>query len=126
MAVEPPSRADGRSRDELDEAFAGIEREAPASLARAIAWMRKPKARVVRLPLGLLCIVASFLWFLPVLGVWLLPLGLLLIAQDVPFLRRPIGRMTLYLFDSWKRIRKWWANRKDSRAKSGKGKRTAT
>ena len=26
--------------------------------------------------------------FLPLLGVWMLPLGLLLIAQDVPFLQK--------------------------------------
>ena len=74
--------------------------------------MRRPQARLVRLPLGILCILGSFLWFLPVLGLWFLPLGLLLIAQDVPFLRRPVGRMTLYLLDRWKRLRKWWARKR--------------
>jgi len=97
--------------DELDEAFDKLEHEVPGSVARAIRWMRKPKARLVRLPLGLLCIVASFLWFLPVLGLWFLPLGLLLIAQDIRFLRRPVGRMTLYLLEQWVRLRKWWARR---------------
>ena len=66
-----------------------------------IAWVRKPEARIVRIPLGVLCILGSFLWFLPVLGLWFLPLGLLLVAQDLPFLRRPVGRMTLYLLDRW-------------------------
>ena len=79
--------------------------------------MRKPQARIVRLPLGILCIVGSFFWFLPVLGLWFLPLGLLLIAQDVPFLRRPVGRMTLYSLDRWKRLRSWWARKKEARAK---------
>jgi hypothetical protein len=27
---------------------------------------------------------------LPVLGIWMLPLGLLLIAQDVPLLQKPL------------------------------------
>jgi hypothetical protein len=109
--------APARSSDKLEEAFDEIERAAPDSLARGIRWMRKPKARIVRLPLGILCIAGSSFWFLPVLGLWFLPLGLLLIAQDVPFLRRPVGRMTLYLLERWKRLRKWWAQRKQARAK---------
>jgi hypothetical protein len=112
-----PAAAHRRSDDTLGKAFDELEREAPDSLARAIGWMRKPQARIVRLPLGILCIVGSFLWFLPVLGLWFLPLGLLLIAQDVRFLRRPVGRMTLYLLDRWKRLRRWWARKKEARAK---------
>jgi hypothetical protein len=110
-----PSKTAKSGNDDLDQAFDRLQREAPDSLARAIGWMRKPQARLVRLPLGILCILGSFLWFLPVLGLWFLPLGLLLIAQDVPFLRRPVGRMTLYLLDRWVQLRKWWARR---RAKS--------
>jgi hypothetical protein len=113
MANARPAHA--RSGDTLEEAFDELQRTAPDSLARAIRWMRKPQARIVRLPLGILCVVGSFFWFLPVLGLWFLPLGLLLIAQDVRFLRRPVGRMTLYLLDRWKRLRKWWARRKEAR-----------
>jgi hypothetical protein len=96
----------------LNKAFDELEREAPDGLKKALRWMRRPQARLVRVPLGILCILGSFLWFLPVLGLWFLPLGLLLIAQDVPFLRRPVGRMTLYLIDRWKRLRKWWTERR--------------
>ena len=116
-------KANDRGLDVLDEAFDELEREAPDFLTRAIQWMRKPQARLVRLPLGILCIIGSFLWFLPVLGLWFLPLGLLLIAQDVRFLRRPVGRMTLYLLDRWNRARKWWARRRaDAKSSKGKGK----
>ncbi len=104
------------AHDPLEKAFDTLEREVPHSIRGAIAWMRKPQVRIVRLPLGILCIVGSFLWFLPVLGLWFLPLGLLLIAQDLPFLRRPVGRMTLYLLDRWKQLRTWWARRKEARA----------
>jgi hypothetical protein len=102
--------------DELDEAFDRLEREVPDRLRRAIRWMRRPQARLVRLPLGIVCILGSFLWFLPVLGLWFLPLGLLLIAQDVRFLRRPVGRMTLYLLDRWVQFRKWWKRRRAARS----------
>jgi hypothetical protein len=102
--------------DELDDAFDRLHGEVPDSLKRAIAWMRTPHARIVRWPLGILCILGSFLWFLPVLGLWFFPLGLLLIAQDVPLLRRPVGRMTLYLLDRWVQLRNWWARRRAKRA----------
>jgi hypothetical protein len=104
----------------LERAFDELEREAPDSLAKAIRWTRRPQARIVRLPVGILCILASFLWFLPVLGLWFLPLGLLLIAQDVPFLRGPVGRMTLYLLERWRRLRLWWARRRID-AKTSRG-----
>jgi hypothetical protein len=101
-----------RGDDELEEAFDKLEREAPDFLTRAIIWLRKPQARVVRLPLGVLFIVAGFLWFLPVVGLEFLPIGLLLIAQDVPFLRRPVARMTLWLLDRWVQLRRWWTKRR--------------
>jgi hypothetical protein len=103
---------EARKTDELEDAFDELERAAPDSFGGVLRWMRKPQARFVRLPLGILCILGSFLWFLPVLGLWFLPLGLLLIAQDVRFLRRPVGRMTLYLLGQWDRLRRWWARRR--------------
>jgi hypothetical protein len=103
---------------ELDEAFDKLEHEAPDFLTRAVCWLRKPEARKVRLPLGIVCIVAGLLWFLPVVGIELLPIGLLLIAQDVPFLRRPVARMTLYLLDRWARLRKWWKARRARKRES--------
>ncbi len=42
--------------------------------------------------------------FLPILGVWMLPLGLMLIAADVPFLRRPMARFTMWVID---RVEGW-------------------
>ena len=112
-------RALASKQDELEEAFDGLEQEVPNRLTPLIRWLRTPQARLVRLPLGILCIIGSFLWFLPVLGLWFLPLGLLLLAQDVRFLRRPVGKMTLYLLDRWTQLRKWWARRR-ARAKARK------
>lgn len=115
MPASLPNKLVSRTHDELDEAFAELAQVVPDSVGAAISWLRKPQARVVRLPLGILCIIGSFFWFLPVLGLWFLPLGLLLIAQDVPFLRRPVGRMTLYLLDRWTQLRKWWVRKRAAR-----------
>ncbi|WP_207460504.1 hypothetical protein [Azospirillum sp. SYSU D00513] len=92
----------------LDQAYEGLEKEAPDRVARAIRWLRDPKARWIRIPLGVLFIIASMLWFLPVVGIEMLPLGLLLIAQDVPFLRKPVGRFMIWLERKWVALRHRW------------------
>ncbi len=94
----------------LDRAYDGLEDEAPDRVARAIRWLRDPKARLIRIPLGVLFIFGSMLWFLPVLGIEMLPLGLLLIAQDVPFLRKPVGRAIIWLEHTWVALRRRWSS----------------
>jgi hypothetical protein len=104
--------ADERGRDTLDKAYEGLERETPDRVARAIRWLRKPEARWVRWPLGALLIVGGFFGFLPVLGFEFIPIGLLLVAQDIPFLREPVGRFTLWLEERWVALRKWWQRKR--------------
>lgn len=100
----------GTSKEErdkalLEEALDVLESEAPDRITRLIRWLRSPQSRWVRVPLGILCIIASFFWFLPVIGVELFPIGLLLIAQDVPFLRGPAAKLLLWLEDKWCALR---------------------
>jgi hypothetical protein len=101
--------------DALEEAFERLGRMLPKPAARALRWLHDPESRFVRLPLGILCIIASFFWFLPVIGLEFLPIGLLLIAQDVPFLRRPAGRFMLRLLDAADRMKQWWRDRRSRR-----------
>lgn len=42
---------------------------------------------------------------LPVLGLWMLPLGLILLALDVPHLQRPVAA-ALIRFRHWRRRRR--------------------
>jgi hypothetical protein len=49
--------------------------------------LRQPSRRWLRIPASLLLIVGGMLAFLPILGVWMLPLGLALLAEDAPPLR---------------------------------------
>ncbi|MGA8900186.1 hypothetical protein [Bradyrhizobium sp.] len=49
--------------------------------------MRKPSSRWVRIPAGALLIGGSIL---ALFGVWMLPPGLMLLAEDVPPLARAI------------------------------------
>jgi hypothetical protein len=103
--------ADQGQRD-LNRAFDELEGEVPDRVSRAIRWLRDPKARKVRIPLGVLFLIGGFFWFLPVLGLELIPIGLLLIAQDVPFLRKPVGRAMLWLEGKWRALRRWWQDRR--------------
>ena len=92
----------------LDQAYDGLEQEVPDRVSRAIRWLRDPQSRWIRLPVGVLLIVSSVFWFLPVIGIEFLPIGLLLVAQDVPFLRKPVGRAMIWLEHQWLRLKRWW------------------
>lgn len=63
---------------------------------------RLPRARGARVGLGLAFIAGGLLGFLPVLGFWMLPLGFLILSQDIPLARRWRRRMAV----SWGRRRK--------------------
>jgi hypothetical protein len=97
---------------ELDRAYDRLEEETPDRVTRAIRWLRDPNTRWVRLPIALLLLAAGALGpVLPLLGIELIPLGLLLLAQDIPFLKKPVGAATLWLEDRWVALRRWWKKR---------------
>jgi hypothetical protein len=79
-----------KARARLDRQFDWIGRRFPSS-HRIVSWIRRPSAQLVRVPLAVVLIAGGILSFLPVLGVWMLPLGLLLLAIDLPILERPVG-----------------------------------
>jgi hypothetical protein len=100
-----------RSPD-LDEQFDRLERVCPTYLRKLIHLLRAPRLLWVRRIAGILLIIGSMLWFLPVVGLEMLPIGLMLIALDVPFLRRPVARMiawgehlVLWCLALWVRLR---------------------
>ena len=59
----------------------------PRRLREVLHRLRQPSRRWLRIPASLLLIVGGMLAFLPILGVWMLPLGLALLAEDAPPLR---------------------------------------
>jgi hypothetical protein len=65
----------------------------PPRLAGTVDYLMQPSSRWVRLPSGALLVVGGVLSFLPVLGIWMLPLGLALLAEDVPSLRKSRSRV---------------------------------
>src|SRR5258706_7781099 len=76
-------------------------------LVRGI-WRRCQKRSLwwVRLPVGIVFVFGGCLGFLPILGFWMIPVGLLLMAQDVPILRRPLRKSLVLVRRRWMRFRR--------------------
>ena len=89
------------SKIELDRHFAWFEAKLPPGPARFVGWLRKPSSRYVRIPMAILLIIGGIFSILPVLGLWMLPLGLLLFAQDVPILQKPLVRLLGWIERKW-------------------------
>jgi hypothetical protein len=78
----------------------------PRRMRPFVRWLRKPSSRWVRLPVGILLIFGSLLSILPIFGIWMLPLGLLLLAEDIVPLRRFLVRALDWIARRWARWRK--------------------
>jgi len=61
-----------------------------------------PRSRILRIAIGALLIVFGILGFLPVLGFWMVPLGLFVISHEFAMARRYRRRTVVW----WERRRK--------------------
>ncbi|HET9714874.1 MAG TPA: hypothetical protein VFP60_01700 [Pseudolabrys sp.] len=78
---------------ELDRLHDRLPPWARGSLQRA----RRPSAVWFRGSAAFLLIVGGILGFLPILGFWMVPLGVALAAIDIPFLRPPLARALAFI-----------------------------
>jgi hypothetical protein len=74
--------------------FEVLSRLIPA-LRGPLKFLRDKKWLIIRLPLALMLIAGGVFSILPFLGIWMLPLGLLLLAVDLPPLRGPISSLMI-------------------------------
>lgn len=88
-------------KTEIDRQFAWFEGKLPPKSARFVGWLRQPSSKRVRIPFAILLVFGGIFSILPVLGLWMLPLGLLLIAQDVPLLQKPTAQMLGWCERKW-------------------------
>jgi predicted PurR-regulated permease PerM len=82
---------------DLDEQVERLAARLPGRLAQFVRWLRKPSSRFVRMPAAILLILIGVVGIFPILGLSLIPLGLILVAQDVPALRPSIARMLAWI-----------------------------
>jgi len=65
---------------------------------------RLPRWRPARISLGILLLIGGLLGFLPIIGFWMIPLGLAVLAVDIPPLRR-LRRRLLVRYEKRRRKR---------------------
>jgi hypothetical protein len=91
VAPAPPPTADAADQRHEHRLERLIDR-LPRRLQATTRWLRRPSSRWLRIPAGILLIGGGLLSILPLFGLWMLPLGLVLLAEDVPLLRRARDR----------------------------------
>lgn len=92
-----------RKKRRLLRQFAAMERRIPA-LRRPLGWLLAEGGRLPRVGAAILLMIGGVFSVLPFLGLWMLPLGILLLAVDVPWLRGPSSAAAI-------RGRRWTSER---------------
>jgi len=85
----PPRKTASQHHEQRIEQLIG---RLPERLQTIMRCLRRPGLGWVRVLAGLLFIAGAFLSILPVFGIWMLPLGLMLLAEDIPPLRQVRNR----------------------------------
>ncbi|KQP50445.1 hypothetical protein [Methylobacterium sp. Leaf108] len=80
----------------------------PDRLRAGLDWLREPSRRPVRIVAAALFMLGGVFSILPVLGLWMLPVGLALISQDVPGLKVPLERSARWIERTWERLAARW------------------
>lgn len=73
----------------------GPEKDAPA---KSRSRFTEPKWRFFRIPAGILLVLGGLAGFLPLVGFWMLPLGLAILAVDIPAAERLLRKL-----EAWRR-----------------------
>jgi len=95
----------------LNRYFTLIEGRVPTKVGTFIRWLRQPSNIWIRFILAGVLTLGGVLSFLPLFGLWMLPLGLLLIAQDIPILQKPLLAALRWIELKWKRLRRRFRTR---------------
>lgn len=67
-----------------------------------------PGSRIARIAIGVALVLFGLLGFLPILGFWMVPLGLIVLSADIPAVRRINRRVSVA-------VSRWWTGRKSRR-----------
>lgn len=84
-------------KDDLSCELDRLQDHLPEWAARVLQKVRAPGAIWMRIPLALALTAGGFVGFLPILGFWMLPLGLALLAFDLPFMRPAMTRLLSFI-----------------------------
>lgn len=60
--------------------------------------IRLPESALLRIAIGMLLVMGGLLWFLPILGLWMLPLGILVLSVDIALIRNHRRKFEVWWF----------------------------
>ena len=88
-----------------------------AKIRFANRYFHLPQSKPIRIGLGILLVACGLLGFLPVLGFWMIPLGLLVLSVDIPIVRRRRRKLAV-----------WWHRRQGNgdASEPGRSRRRTT
>ena len=66
--------------------------------------LKLPRSRLARIVLGGALVIGGIFGFLPILGFWMIPLGLVVLSVDIAWVRRRRRRLVV-----------WWQRRRRAR-----------
>ena len=89
-----------------DARVAHLLAKLPNRLRSGVEWLREPSRRWLRLGAAVLLVLGGFLSVLPVFGLWMLPLGLALMSDDIPWLKVPLEKVARGIERLWARVRR--------------------
>src|SRR5512138_2518749 len=69
----------------------------PPRIAQAVHNLRNAQPAWLKLVAAALLMVGGLFWFLPMVGIWMLPLGLILVADQFPAIKRLLVKLLLRL-----------------------------
>ena len=67
--------------------------------------IKLPQSRILRVGIGGAFVAGGVFSFLPVLGIWMLPVGLIILSQDFPRIRRFRRKWDVRIARRWNRFR---------------------
>jgi hypothetical protein len=80
-------------RPDLDDELDRLQERMPHHVLRVMRKVRSPAAAPYRIPIGIALTAGGVVGFLPIVGFWMVPLGLAVLAQDVPGMRPPLAQL---------------------------------
>ena len=102
MRFGPPLRHMARDYEQdLDEHLSRFQSRLPIWADRTLGWLWRPQLHWLRIPLGMVLILGGIVGFLPILGFWMIPLGLIVMAKDIPPLQPALVRSLDWVERKW-------------------------
>ena len=76
----------------------------PAFARKYLSKDALPRSRSLRITSGVLLVLGGMVGFLPILGFWMVPLGVSILAIDIPVVRKWARRAKVWGTRTWRKL----------------------